>query len=59
MNEDKKLPVVLENLELPEDNNKRIEIKRRSSSGYVSILFMLSSLITLGSVMALLFLGNR
>ena len=49
-----KLPVYLENLELPKDELKK-EIKpKQNSYGYVSILTLLSTLITLASLLVIL-----
>ncbi|MGN1358629.1 MAG: hypothetical protein ACI4WU_04610 [Bacilli bacterium] len=51
-----RLPVYLENLELPQDEKM---IKRDSNSyGYVSILYILSLIITGISVMVVLGLGK-
>jgi len=53
-----RLPVNIENLELPKDEFK-IPEPRSNSYGYVNILCLLSSLITLASVLAIIFLGSR
>ena len=54
-----RLPVELDNMELPFDKYNRIEQRKSNSYGYVSILSLLSLIITLGSVLAIIFLGNR
>ena len=54
-----RLPLELENLELPNDNFKRVEKQDMGSSGYVSILSLISLIITLGTVLTVIFLGNR
>lgn len=62
MNE--RLPVEIENLELPIDNkyNKTIinnnpkNVKR--NTGFVSVMSLISLLITLGSILAIMFLGR-
>ena len=58
MNE--RLPVEIENLELPSDGLKiKKEINVNKSYGYVSILYVLSMIITIGTVLITVFLGNR
>ena len=52
-----RLPLYIENLELPIDN-KKIE-ERNNSHGYVSILYIMSLIISLGSVITIIILGNR
>ena len=51
-----RLPVYIENLELPKDNFKKET--RKYSYGYVSILNLLSLIITLVSVLVVIFLGK-
>jgi len=52
-----RLPLYIENLELPKDNiNKE---KKSNSYGYVSILYIMSLIISLGSVITIIILGNR
>ena len=53
-----RLPVVLENLELPKDEFEK-ENEKRVSYGYVSILYLLSLMITIGSIIAVLVVRNR
>ena len=48
-----KLPVYIDNLELPKDELKQ-ENKSNNSYGYVSILTLLSTMITLASLLAIL-----
>ena len=55
MNE--RLPVNIENLELPVDQFKKLD-DNSNSYGYVSILYLLSIIITLGSVLTVIFLGK-
>ena len=54
-----KLPVNIENYELPVDQFKRLDNDNSNSYGYVNILYLLSIIITLGSVLTVIFLGNR
>ena len=54
MNE--KMPIKIENLELPEDKYKSISIKTNSSSGYVNILSLLYILISIGSILLVLYI---
>jgi len=51
-----RLPVYIENLELPNNQYKR-EVKN-VSYGYVNILYILSLIITIGSVVTVIFLGK-
>lgn len=53
-----RLPVMLEERELPKDNF-RVDDVRSNSYGYVSFLYLLSAMITIGSVLTVIFLGNR
>ncbi len=53
-----KLPVYIDNLELPKDDLKQ-ENKSNNSYGFVSIIFLLSTLITLGSLLTILIYNNR
>ena len=53
-----RLPVYVENLELP-NKIENIVVKRVSSYGYVSILYIISLIISLGSVITIIVLGNR
>ncbi len=48
----RRLPVYIENLELPKEENRMIE--KEVSYGYVSIMYILSLLITFGSVIVVL-----
>lgn len=54
-----RLPVELENLELPNDEFSKKEDEYGLSYGYVSILSLLFILITISSVLMVIFLGNR
>ena len=54
----KKLPVYIENNELPTDKYRRLDYKNNASYGYVNILYILSLIITLGSILTVLFLGK-
>ena len=56
MNE--KLPVNIENLELPVDKFKKLDKDNSNSYGYANILYLLSIIITLGSVLTVIFLGK-
>lgn len=53
-----RLPVYIENLDLPYIENKK-DNKRNKSYGYVSFLYLLSIIITIGSVITVFILGNR
>ena len=50
------LPVTIEDRQLPIDSFRK---KERNSYGYVSFLYLLSAMITVGSVLVVIFLGNR
>lgn len=51
-----KLPVCIENNSIPEDN---LKLPRKNNSyGYVSVLYLLSIIITLGSIITLLVIGG-
>ena len=51
-----RLPVYIENNSVPEDNFKLME--KNNSYGYVSVLYLLSIIITLGSIITLLIIGG-
>lgn len=53
-----RLPVEMDNLELPQDDfwDKN---ELQNSYGFANILYILSMIITVGSVLAIIFLGNR
>lgn len=50
-----KLPVYLDNLELPKNNLKT----KNNSYGYVSILSLLSMIITISTILTILIYRNR
>ncbi len=52
-----RLPVVIENLELPNSLEKEKK-KLDKSYGYVSIMYLLSLLITLGSIVIIIIFGS-
>ncbi len=52
-----RLPIELENLELPQDNY--MDPKPKSSYGFANILYLLGMIITVGSVLVVMLLGNR
>ena len=54
-----RLPVNIENLELPIDQYREQSKEISVSSGFVSIMSLISLIITIGSVLAILILGNR
>ena len=56
MNE--RLPVDIENLELPYDRFKKVDRDNSNSYGYANILYLLSIIITLGSVLIVIFFGK-
>lgn len=51
-----RLPVYLDNLELPSDNNNIN--KDNKSYGYISVMYILSLIITISSVLVVIFLGK-
>ncbi len=53
-----RLPIELENYELPEDQFA-MKTKPQVSYGFANILYLLAMLITVGSVLVVVFLGNR
>ena len=58
-----KLPIELENLELPVDkfnkiDSKNNQVNNEKINGYVSIMYLLSLIITLGSILAIIFMGR-
>lgn len=53
-----RLPVNIENFDLPHDQFEK-ENKNNFSSGFVSIMSLLSLIITLGSVLVILIFRNR
>lgn len=53
-----RLPVNIENLELPDDQFKKEE-NNNVSSGFVSIMSLISLIITIGSILVILVFGNR
>ena len=58
-----RLPVEIENLELPVDKYSKMNSNNQADvekiNGYVSIIYLLSLIITLGSILAIMFIGNR
>lgn len=54
-----RLPVYIDNLELPEDKYKKLDYEKKEVSyGYVNILYILSLLITGVSIITILLLGK-
>ena len=53
-----RLPVHIENRELPRENNRNINSDKEYSYGYVNILYIISTIITALSVLTVLFLGK-
>ena len=53
-----KLPLYIDNKELPVDKYN-VSRKKEYSYGYVNILYLTSIIITVLSVMTVIFLGNR
>ena len=53
-----KLPVEIDNMELPVDNFKKLDTKKNNSYGYVSFLYLASLIITLCSVVTIVILGR-
>ena len=56
-----RLPVNIENLELPEDQFKKMDNNdnNNTSYGFANVMFLLSSLITLGTVITVVILLKR
>ena len=53
----KVLPIEIENLDLPDNNaNKKKTVK---VNGFVSIVYLISLIISLGSVLVIMIMGNR
>ena len=53
-----RLPVVLENLELPDDIYEHKE-EKQVSYGFVSVLYLLSLMITIGSIITVIIFKVR
>lgn len=53
-----KLPVVLENLELPNDEFEE-KNEKKVSYGFVSVLYLISLMITVGSIIAIMIFKSR
>ena len=58
-----RLPVYIENRELPVDRYKNIEYnnieEEKNSYGYVSIMYLSSLIITIISLLSVMFMWNR
>jgi len=54
-----RLPVHIEDRELPMDKYNKTTSNREFSYGYVSVLYLASIIITIASVMTIIILGNR
>ena len=54
-----RLPIDMEDFDLPYDEFKRLDRDNSSSYGYANILYLLAILIALGSVLTVIFFGNR
>lgn len=52
-----RLPIEMDNLELPKDQFKKLD--RKNSYGFANTLYILAMIITIGSVLTVIFLGNR
>ena len=52
-----RLPIEMDNLELPKE--EKIVSERQVSYGFANILYLLGLIITVGSVLVVVFLGNR
>lgn len=50
-----RLPIELDNMELPVDKYSKNNQVKNNSYGYVSIMSLISLIITLGSVLAIIF----
>ena len=51
------LPIKIENLDLPDDSvNKKGEVK---INGFVSVIYLISLIISLGSILTIMIMGNR
>ena len=53
-----RLPIEMENFELPKDEFMASH-EKQYSYGYASILYLLSMIITIGSILVVVLLGNR
>ena len=53
-----KLPVYLDNMELPKDTHSVNDRENRYSYGYVSIMYLASIIITALSVLTVIFVGK-
>ena len=53
-----RLPVNIEKLELPNDEFERLDNSNNNSYGYANILYLLAIIITLGSVLTIVFIGK-
>ena len=52
-----KLPVKIESFSLPKDNYQWLDTNKKNSYGYVKTMYLLSLLITLASILMVIFLG--
>ena len=53
-----RLPVHIENRELPVDDYNKVDDSRSDSYGYVSILNLVSIIITIASILTIIYLGK-
>ena len=54
-----RLPVNIENMELPVDEYENKIVRSNKSSGYVNVLVLMSVLTTAASIITIIVLGNR
>ena len=52
-----RLPIHIENLELPDRDDSQ-ESNKNNSYGYVSFMYLVSLIITIGSVLVIIFCGK-
>ena len=53
-----RLPVNIENLDLPYDQFKRLDYRNNNAYGYVNILYLLGIIVTIGSVLTIIIIGK-
>ena len=53
-----RLPIVIEDLELPENSDSENSSKKNKSYGYVSFMYLISLMITISSILVIMFFGR-
>ena len=54
-----RLPVNIENRELPIDEDRNIDREKKTSYGYVSVLYLASLIITIISLLSVMMMWSR